>query len=403
MPKNTIRSSRHLPVGEFQQELSAILDFWIQLAPDRVNGGFYGQIDNDGRINPQAEKGAVLNARILWTFSAAARLTGDYRYRPMAERAFRFLREKFTDKQYGGIFWSVDAFGNPLSRRKQIYAQAFGIYGYVEYYRASGDRAALEQALQLFEILETYAYDKIYGGYSEAFAEDWSTLDDWRLSLKDANEPKSMNTLLHILEAYTALSNAAPKNERVIQRVQELIFLFKNKIIDGSSGHMHLFFGMDWEPKSGIISYGHDIEASWLLWEAWQEAGDPEDEEDIKRLVLTMADSTLEALDEDGGLWYEYDPSNAHWVREKHWWPQAEALVGFYNAWQISGDPKWLEAVERVWNFITNHIIDRTAGEWFWGITENGHPMPGEDRAGFWKCPYHNSRALMELIRRHHS
>lgn len=396
-----MKVSVKLPIDDFRMELSDILDFWLKFSPDQLNGGFQGGISNDNIINPDAPKGAVLNARILWTFSAASRLTGELSYLLIAERAFNFLRKKFTDKKHGGLFWSLDAAGNPLSRRKQIYAQAFGIYGYLEYFQASGDHAALDEALKLFEKIEAYAHDKLNGGYTEAFAEDWCHLEDVRLSGKDANEPKSMNTMLHILEAYTILAKVDPQNESVRSRVRELLSLFQNRIVDPKTGHMRLFFGMDWEVKSTIISYGHDIEASWLLWEAWEAAGIPEDEVELKQLVLKMAESTIEGMDNDGGIWYEKDSKNNHWIYEKHWWPQAEAMVGFYNAWKLSGDSKWLEQVKRVWSFIDQYIIDHQNGEWFWGVDGEGIPLNGEDKAGFWKCPYHNSRALIELIRRH--
>jgi mannobiose 2-epimerase len=316
----------------------------------------------------------------------------------MAERAFNYLDEFFVDKKNGGVYWEVDCKGKPVNTRKQAYAQGFAIYGLSEYYRASGDERSLELAQKLFWTVEKYYLDKELGGYIEALSEDWSPLEDMRLSVKDANEPKSMNTHLHIIEPYTNLYRSW-KNPILGDSIRKLIRVFLNKIIDNNTAHFNLFFDMDWTVKSTIVSYGHDIEGSWLLSEAAEVLGDEELIKETNAMALRMVNVTRdEGSDADGSIFYERE--GKHLDTDKHWWPQAEAMVGYTDAWKKSGDKSYLISAEKVWDFIDLHIVDHALGEWFWRVDTEGNPYVLDEKIGFWKCPYHNTRALIEVINR---
>jgi mannobiose 2-epimerase len=384
---------------QLNTELSRIMDYWIKNTPDNVFGGFAGRIDAHEQVIAGAPKGSVLNARILWSFAAAYNLRKDPEYLKYAERAYQYIIQHFIDKEYGGVYWTVDHEGNPLDTKKQVYAIAFIIYGLSEYYIASGDENVKALAISLYHLLVDKSFDSKETGYFEAFTREWQPIEDLRLSEKDANEKKTMNTHLHVLEAYTNLYRIWEDVE-LKDQVIKLIHNFFGHFIDPATNHLLLFFDENWNSKSLLVSYGHDIEATWLMQEATGVIADDDLLEKIKTINLKMADATIEGLDTDGGLWYEYEPANRHLIKQKHWWPQAEAMVGFFNAWQISSDDKYLDISLKNWDFVQKNILDLKNGEWIWGIDEYGKPMPNEDKAGLWKCPYHNSRACIELIRR---
>jgi len=383
---------------EFGQELDNILAYWTTYGIDNEFGGFVGRRDFLNRQVSGASKGAILNARILWTFSAAYNFTGKPEYLDLADRAYQYIKEHFNDNQFGGLVWEVYEKGKVLYGRKQIYAQGFGIYGYSEYFKASKNPQALKDAIELFELIEKYSFDPVEGGYLEAFANDWSLPDDLRLSLKDANEPKSMNTHLHILEPYTNLLKVWP-NERLKQKTKALIRIFLDKIIDQRTHHFNLFFGTDWSVRSSIISFGHDIEGAWLLYEAAKEVGDNQLIAEVSDNLTLMVDATLaEGCASDGSVFNEKNTASGHLDDDKHWWMQAEAMVGLAYAWKITGNDNYLDKLIKVWNFIRSFVIDAEYGEWFGRLDKEDVPIISEDKAGFWKCPYHNSRAMMEVI-----
>ena len=381
----------------FQRELESLLSYWAHRAVDQKNGGFYGRIDAHDAVVAGSPKGAVLNARILWTFAAAYNNVRDPAYRALAERAFHYVRQFFIDPEFGGVYWSVNDEGQPLDTKKQVYALAFTIYGLAEYYRASGDETALTLAQAQYRAIEAHSFDAVRGGYLEAFARDWQPLADLRLSAKDANEKKTMNTHLHVLEAYANLYRVWP-DAGLAQQIRGLLRVFDKHIIDPVTHHLRLFFDENWQSKSEIISYGHDIEAAWLLLEAAEVLDDPQLVARFQQLALPIATAAAEGLDADGGLNYELEPG--HLVREKHWWVQAEAMVGFLNAYQLGGGEHFLDKFGAVWEFTQAHILDRAGGEWFWGVDADHALMPGQDKAGLWKCPYHNGRACLEILRR---
>jgi mannobiose 2-epimerase len=382
---------------ELEIELKKILDFWQNNTLDSKNGGFVGRIDHNNNVIDEAPKGIILNTRILWTFSRANNYYKDARYAKECQRAFEYLYEHFDDKTNGGVFWEVDHTGKPTNRRKQSYAQAFCIYALSEYYKYSKNSKALIWAMQLFNLLEEKAYDIEYGGYIEAFDENWQNIEDLRLSEKDLNAPKTTNTILHILEAYTALYEITA-DAQVEHSLKRLISLFLDRIFN-SQNHLKLFFTKDWKTMSTEISYGHDIEAAWLICHAAQILGDPiMVNKTDEMLVAVVKTFTSEAIDMDSGIWNAKDAENQVMDKDKHWWPQVEAMVGLCYVWRKTKDISYLNRSQQIWEFTKTNIIDVKNGEWFFRVNSNGDPYTSEDKVGPWKGPYHNSRALIEII-----
>lgn len=385
---------------EVTEELEGnILPFWMNKMTDRERGGFYGRISGEDVLMPDEPKGAILNARILWTFSAAYRLLKKPEYLATATRAKRYLLDFFYDKQFGGIYWSVDCEGNPLDTKKQIYALGFAIYGLSEYTRATGDEEALEYAIRLFEVIEKYSFDTEKNGYVEALTRDWQPIADMRLSDKDENEKKTMNTHLHILEPYANLYRVW-KDGRLKTQLKNLIELFVTKILDTQTYHLNLFFEDDWTNKYHLISYGHDIEASWLIHEAALVLGDETVLKQIEPIIVRIARAADEGLNADGSMTYERFSDKGETDRELHWWVQAENVVGHLNLYQHFGDEEALSTALRCWQFIKDKLIDRENGEWYWSRFADGSINRNDDKAGFWKCPYHNGRMCLEINER---
>nr|WP_121271407.1 AGE family epimerase/isomerase [Pedobacter schmidteae] len=385
--------------SEIEKAMADILRYWCDKTPDHVQGGFIGRIDETEKADPVAPKGAVLNARILWTFSAAFEGTGLPTYKTMADRAYSYIIKHFVDQEFGGVYWTVTAVGKPSDTKKQIYALSFMIYGLAAYYKITKAQPALETAVKLFKVIEKYSYDKQYGGYFEAFNRDWTNASDLRLSEKDANEKKTMNTHLHILEAYTTLYSVYPDELLKIQ-IRGLLNCFDQYIIDPETKHLKLFMNEAWKASGDEISYGHDIEASWLLLEAAETIKDEALILRFKSIAISLATAASEGLEADGSIIYEYIPAKGLIIKEKHWWVQAEALVGFLNVWQITGQQKYFDHFSNCWTFIDQHLIDKKEGEWFWGVESDGTVMKDQDKAGLWKCPYHNTRACIEVLKR---
>jgi mannobiose 2-epimerase len=384
---------------EIEIELESILSYWENQSIDKEFGGFVGRRDHNDRYIPNMPKGSVLNARILWTFSAAFAHTKNIVHKLLAERAYQYIKNHFFDQEYGGVYWTVDFAGNPLDTKKQTYALSFAIYGLSEYYKISQNQEALDLAIRLFNDIEKYSFDKEKSGYLEAFKRDWQEADDLRLSEKDANEKKTMNTHLHVLEAYTNLYRVW-KDANLENQIKNLLSDFQKHIINPKSKHLVLFMDENWVSKETIYSYGHDIEAAWLLQEAAEVTGDQKLIQEFQEIAIELADAALEGIDKDGSLLYENNISKAHFIKEKHWWVQAEAMVGFLNAWEVSKKVEYRLISENLWNFTKSYILDKENGEWFWGRNENLTLMPNEDKVGPWKCPYHNARACLEIIRR---
>ena len=405
-----------------------ILRFWQERMVDREHGGFYGRIDANEVLHKDAEKGAILNARILWSFSAAYRVLKKPEYLQMATRAKDYIIDHFIDPEYGGVYWSVDYKGQPLDTKKQFYAIGFAIYGFSEYARATGDREALDYALQLYQCIEDHALDREYNGYIEATTRDWQPIADMRLSELDANYPKSQNTHLHIIEPYANLLRclrefqdsascdyvpvlgsvlpmgvSVPKETliSVEASLRNLIDIFTNKILNPVTHHLDLFFDMDWTRRAGRLeSYGHDIECSWLMHEAALVLGDPYVLEKVEPIVRMVAQASEKGLRPDGSMIHEANLDTGHVDDDLHWWVQAENVVGWYNIYQHFHDEDALQKALHGWQYIKEQLIDREHGEWHWSRHADGTLNTVDDKAGFWKCPYHNSRMCLEIIER---
>lgn len=386
-----------------EAELKAnILGFWMKHTPDDTHGGFIGEMDNQGRVIPEADKSLVLNTRILWTFASAYRIYNAPEYLAAAERAYNYLITHFLDQEFGGFFWMVDEHGAASQPKKQIYGLAFAIYALAEFHHATGREDPLQHAIDLFRLIEQHGYDPHHKGYIEALSREWEMTDALSLSAKDMNEKKSMNTHLHVLEAYTGLYRVW-KLELLRSKLAELIETMLDHILDADGRHFHLFLDEEWQVKSAQVSFGHDIEGSWLLYEAAETLGDDALLGRARKAALSMAEAVLaEGVGSDGGIWNEADRNGlmdkAHESRD--WWPQAEAMVGFYNAYQLSGASRFLQAAENSWSFIEKNIIDHKLGEWHWGVDASLQPLSSAPKVSAWKCPYHNGRACFEMIRR---
>ena len=392
-------------VSTFRKEMqdvltNNILPFWINNMVDHENGGFYGRIDGYGNLHAEAEKGGILNGRILWTFSAAYRVLGKPEYLEIATRAKDYIIDHFIDREYGGTYWSLDYKGNPKDTKKQFYAIGFMIYGLSEYVRATGDKEALDYAIQLFDCIEEHSLDVIYNGYIEACTREWGEIADMRLSDFDANYPKSQNTHLHIIEPYTNLFRIW-KDARLEKALRNLIDIFTDRILNPETHHLDLFFENDWTRGAGHLeSYGHDIECSWLIHEAALVLGDAEVLKKVEPIVQLVAKASEKGLNADGSMVHEANVDTGHVDDDLHWWVQAEAVVGFYNIYQHFADSSALDKSLRCWQYIKDNLIDTKNGEWYWSHHADGTLNLDDDKAGFWKCPYHNGRMCLELIER---
>lgn len=377
-----------------------ILRFWLDKMVDQKHGGFYGRIDGHEHLHADAEKGAILNARILWAFSAAYRVLGDKTYLEAASRAKHYIIDHFIDPEYGGVYWSLDCNGKPLDTKKQFYAIGFAIYGMSEYARATGDAEALKVAIDLYRCIEEHALDHEYNGYIEAMTRDWQPIADMRLSKLDANYPKSQNTHLHIIEPYTNLYRVW-KSDELKASLRNLIDIFTDRILNPETHHLDLFFDMDWKRGAGALeSYGHDIECSWLIHEAALVLGDAEVLKKVEPIVEMVAKASEKGLNADGSMVHEANLDTGYVDSDLHWWVQAETVVGFFNIYQYFGDESALQKAQRCWTYIKENLIDEENGEWHWSRRKDGTLNLDDDKAGFWKCPYHNSRMCLEIIER---
>lgn len=388
-----------------------ILPFWLKLQ-DPERGGFYGRVTGKGELQTEANRGGILNARILWSFSAAYRVLGKPEYLQAATNARDYILQHFVDAEFGGTYWELDAEGKPMDTKKQFYALGFMLYGMSEYARATGDEQALYCALQFFDCIEEHSWEPQYGGYIEALSRDWQPLADVRLSDKDANYPKSQNTHLHIIEPYTNLLRTLKETRganykieayqaRVEKAVRRLVVIFCDKILNPETHHLDLFFENDWTRGAGWLeSYGHDIECSWLMHEAALVLGDSEVLERVEPIVQLVAKASEKGINPDGSMTHEANLDAGTVDDDRHWWVQAEAVVGFLNVYQHFGDETALQRALDCWHYIEQNLIDSEGGEWWWSRDREGNINRTDDKAGFWKCPYHNSRMCLEVLER---
>lgn len=383
---------------EVREDLTGnILPFWISHMIDNIHGGFYGRIDIQNRVYPDADKGGILNARILWTFSSAYRVTGDTLYLRMAKRAKDYILKYFIDRENGGAFLSLKADGSPSDTRKQVYTNAFFIYSLAEYSRATGDREALSEARKIFDLFEKYALDRENNGYFEVFSRDWKRIRDKMIGESSEKDEKTMNTHLHVMEAYANLYRVSG-DALVGQRLRNLVGLFLDHIIDKKTSHLICFMDRSWNRTSDIDSYGHDIESSWLLYEAATLLNDKDLTEKVKKVSISIANAASEGYQADGSMLTEKNTSTGHIRLQRSWWEQAETVVGYLNAYELTHDWTYMGKSLKCWDYIKKNFIDSKNGSWFSYISETG--VPSGDKGGFWICPYHNGRMCMEVMER---
>jgi len=374
-----------------------ILPYWSAKMVDNVNGGFYGRIDGNDKVYPEAEKGGILNARILWTYSSAYRVMGDTSYLRLAKRAKDYILAHFIDSQYGGAYMSLKADGTPSNTRKHVYTNAFFIYALAEYSRATGDKQALAEARKIFELFEKYAADGEYGGYYEVFSQDWQRIRERLIGESSEKDEKTMNTSLHVMEAFANLYRVS--GDKVVgDRLRKMIEIFLDKIIDKKTSHLICFLDRQWNSTSTIDSYGHDIESSWLLLEAATLLNDKNLTERVKEAGLKIANAAAEGYQPDGGMLTEKNYVTGQIRKQRSWWEQAETVVGYLNAFELTGDESYLNRSLKSWEFIKKYFVDTKNGAWFTNVSESG--VSGGDKAGPWICPYHNGRMCMEVIER---
>lgn len=368
-----------------------ILPFWEKYTID-PDGGFYGTVMNDGRA-VSSDKGSILNARILWTYSRAYRLYGNPAYKEMADRAADYFKQHFIDKKYGGVFWTVNSEGALKDGTKQTYANAFGIYGLSEHFRATGDMSSLDAARSIFRILQKHSHDAVRKGYYEVFNRDWSRSDAKGIDGRDS-ATKTMNTHIHVMEAYTNLYFAWPDPE-LKSAILELLDILQTKLYDPATKHLILFCDDDWNLIDTEASYGHDIETSWLMCEAAEAVGDEALLEKVRKQAVEMVDVALaEGMNADGAMKLE-DRRPVY-----QWWTGCEAVVGCINAWQITGQKKYFDAAVKSWEFARAHFIDSADGGWFKEIDANYQPVARSPKVSIWNCPYHNARMGFEIVAR---
>lgn len=371
-----------------------ILNFWTGMKDPE--GGYYGRMTADGVIVKDAPRGAILNARLLWTWSRVYRKLRKKEYLQEAVHTWDYFEKHFLDHKYGGVYWSVDARGERLVAKAQLYAQGFAIYALSEYYAASGDGAALKAAVNLFHIVEKEFADTVNGGYIEALDRDFSPLEDMRLSDKDINCQKTMNSHLHLLEGYANLYKVWP-DPVLKEKVTALLDTVATRIMNPQTGHLELYFDREWHVVSGGESYGHDIETSWLALECAMAVKDVDVVSRTRAVCKRLYQASLEGLRGDGSMVYETTAGGVL-VTDRHWWVQAESVVGHLWAWKYLGVDEGAERAAAAWEYISSHIIDRQGGDWWWSCSDEGIPNTTDDKAGEWKCPYHNSRMCVEVM-----
>jgi cellobiose epimerase len=368
-----------------------ILPFWLGLA-DRVHGGIHGHVDADLVVDRKADKGAVMACRFLWTFSAAYRAFGDLSYLAAARDMYRFVTGHLVDTAHGGVFWSVDHTGAPADTDKHVYAQAFALYAFSEYHRATGDPSALVRAAEVYELVTGIGFDPATGAYREQFDRTWVVKPNVLLGEADLADI-TMNTHLHVLEALTAY-HAVAASPAVEDRITALLATFRDRFYDPRRRSLRVFLDADWRELGEVLSFGHDIEASWLIDEACRAVG-----ADLPDLVVDLARGTADrAVLADGAVANEAVAGRLDATRV--WWVQAEAVVGFLNAHQRTGDPMFHALARDTWDYITTSMIDpRPTGEWLHARNPADEPLP-LPAAGPWKCCYHNGRLCLQLVER---
>lgn len=376
--------------------LNDIIPFWKNLRDDEF-GGYYGYMDYDLKVDKKAVKGCILNSRITWFFANAYTLLKDESLLEEAKHGFAFMKEHCMDKENGGIFWSMKYDGTPEDTTKHTYNQAFSIYALSSYYEATHDEEALAMAKELFHIIETKCTDEI--GYKEAFDKEFHEVENDKLSENGVIAEKTMNTLLHVFEAYTELYRVA-KLPEVKERLEWIMDTFADKVYNPKLHRQEVFFDRNMNTILDLHSYGHDIETAWLMDRGVEILGEKKYEEKMTPITKDLTAEIYKVAFDGHSLANECEKGvvNVHRI----WWVQAETVIGFLNGWQK--DPsrtEYLDAAKSEWQFIKDHVMDKRQGsEWFWEVDPSGKPYEGRPIVEPWKCPYHNGRMCFEVIRR---
>ena len=383
-------------IEEIKKELTGhIIPFWNKLK-DEENGGFYGYVGNDLVLDKKADKGVILNSRILWFYSSCYAVLKDEKCLEMANHAYDFAKNHCVDYDNGGVYWMLDYKGNPADTMKHTYNIAFAIYALSAYYNATGNKEALELAEKLFGDIEANTLDEY--GYREAFSKEWELVSNDALSENGLQADKTMNTILHLIEGYTELYKAN-KNEKVGERLKFLLGQMKEKVYDPERTALKVFFNTKLELIGDIHSYGHDIEATWLMDRACDILGDEALIKEFAEMNLKISRNIQNIALDNGALNNERDKDKID--KTRIWWVQAESIVGFINAYQHSGDKEFLESAHMIWEYIKENVVDKRAdGEWHWEVSYENVPGTTRETAGPWKCPYHNGRMCLEVITR---
>ncbi len=383
-------------VTEIRKELTEhIIPFWDSLE-DKEYGGFYGFMDNDLKLDKGAVKGVILHSRILWFYSNCYLTLKDEKCLEKAKGCYEFMAKNCVDHENGGVFWAVNADGSVADDMKHTYCQAFFIYALASYYDASGDKSALDLAMDVFRTVEEKCTDEV--AYLEAMSRTWELVENDALSENGLMADKTMNTTLHLLEAYTELYRVH-KDEKVLERLKFQTRIFLDKIFYKEDDRLLVFFDKNLDVIGDIHSYGHDIEATWLLDRACDVMGDKELSAEVSAMNEKIVANIKKLAYRDGSLLNERDKTEINTWRI--WWVQAEAVVGFTNAAMRYNKPEYKEIAENIWNYIKNNLVDkREGGEWFSQLDENGKPADFKPVVDPWKCPYHNGRMCLEIINR---
>lgn len=371
-----------------------LIPFW-QKMKDEENGGFYGYLGYDLKLDKKAVKGCILNSRILWFFSNAYMVLEDPKLLESASHAFQFLKEHCLDQKYGGVFWSLTYKGEPEDTTKHTYNQAFAIYALSSYYDASKDIEALEIARELYQLIETKCKDEY--GYLEAFTREFLPEENDKLSENGVIAEKTMNTLLHVFEAYTELYRVT-KDEKVAAQIRFMMDIIADKVYNYQIGRQEVFFDRTWNSLIDLYSYGHDIETAWLVDRGLEVLNDKAYTEKLSKITREITDNIYKRAYIDHSLVNEAENGVVDTTRV--WWVQAEAVVGFLNGYQKQGKEEYLQASKDIWEYIKKYFIDKRQGsEWFWSVRED-HTPDEKPIVEPWKCPYHNGRMCFEVIRR---
>lgn len=382
---------------EIQSELEKhIIPFWNKLC-DNEKGGFYGEMDSvDLKVNKDAPKGVILHSRILWFYSNCYLTLRRKEYLEKAKHCYEFLSKYAVDRENGGVYWMLNADGSVNDSMKHTYCQAFFIHAMSSYYDASGDKAALDLAMEVFNTVETKCVDDV--AYLEAQSKEFRLVENDALSENGLMADKTMNTVLHLIEAYTELYRVT-HDQKVLERLKFQLNLTYDKIYDKENAKLLVFFNKNMEVIGDIHSYGHDIEATWLLDRACDVIKDKALSEKIASMNKPIVDNILRLAFENGALNNERDKTEIN--KTRIWWVQAEGIVGFYNAFQRYGDKKYKLISEALWLYVRNNIVDpREGGEWYSEVDEQGNYNKLKNEVDPWKCPYHNGRMCMEIIKR---